>query len=101
MKRLPLCSLDDHTPIRNRLVYVEWVDARGGSPNWTDLGELSKSKLCLCVSVGILVTCTRDLIVVVPHMSEDSNTGFGEIVIPRGWISRIWDLRVSTEKSPR
>lgn len=75
-----------------RLVLVEWVDAYGGGRyGWRPLDSMA-DKPAPCTSVGYLLRHTKEEIVIVPHLQEET-WGDGEIAIPTGWVKRIVDLR--------
>lgn len=97
MKKLLPCTLLDDIPIKDRLVYVEWADARGGTTAWTPLEALAESQVSPTISVGLLATCTDERLVLIPHLSQDTDTGFGEVVIPRGMVRRIWQINIGPE----
>jgi len=62
-------------PIKNqgyRLVYVEWEDSYGCSPDWEDLENCSPV-LTVCRSVGWLIHDDEKVKVVVPHLNENDH----------------------------
>lgn len=79
--------------IRDRLVYVEWVDARGVTTDWVPIEELTSGTPCICISVGLLLADEPDRVIILPHFGIDPNSGCGEMVIPRSQIRRLWGLR--------
>jgi hypothetical protein len=83
--------------IKDRLVYIEWCDARGVTTEWTDLEELEKADTCTCISIGLLLVDSPELIVVLPHFGTDPHNGCGEMVIPRTQVRRMWRLKVGEE----
>ena len=85
-------------PVRDRLVYVEWEDARGVTSEWTDVQTLAQADTCVCVSIGILLAKDRQRLVILPHyMGDDPYGGCGEMVIPRSQVRRMWALRIGRE----
>lgn len=96
MKKRPLKEL----PIKDRLVYVEWEDARGVTQEWTDVEELEKCETCTCISIGLLLVNDNKRVVVLPHLGLDPVNGCGEMTIPRGQVRRMWFLKVGPEAKP-
>jgi hypothetical protein len=77
-----------------RLVYVEWLDSYGCSPEWERLSGCSPH-LLTCKSVGWLLHDGDDCKVLVPHVSlprdSDSAQGCGDMTIPTRAIVRMSD----------
>jgi len=69
-----------------KLLLIDWIDAVGGSPDWTPLTDLKKQTLPLIQSVGWLLSETPAHITLCPHMDRDM--GFGEITIPKTQIKK-------------
>ena len=86
--------------IKDRLVYIEWLDARGVSTEWIDLDELAKAEVCVCISVGILLADRPEEVIVLPHFGTDPANGCGEMVIPRSQVRRMWSLKIGREVKP-
>jgi hypothetical protein len=80
------------------LVYVEWVDSFGCSPNWTEIGDCKPEPL-VCKSVGYLCHDGEDYKVVVPHITCEGHNqtlrqGCGDMAIPTKAIVKIVALAV-------
>ena len=70
-----------------KLVYVEWFDSYGCSPEWVPLARVKAPSL-ICTSVGWVHLETEEMIVVVPHVTEDGHdsatySGCGDMSIPK------------------
>ena len=90
-----------------RLVQVEWVDSYGAGQSWQEMDEL-EPKLLVVKSAGWLVHESKDLIVLVPHISERLSVsvpsqGCGEMTIPKSAIKSIVSLsrRIRTKREKR
>ena len=86
--------------IKDRLVYVEWNDARGITQDWTDVDDLAEGDTCICISIGILLVDTPGHIIILPHFGTDPPNGCGEMVIPRPQVLRMWTLKIGRELKP-
>lgn len=82
----------------NQLVYVKWVDAEGGLPDWTHIDEIVESpdEQMIVHTVGWLVAKGESKIVIVPHWytqsEEDGVYGCGNMDIPRCSILEVIPL---------
>lgn len=78
-----------------RLVFVEWVDSFGCSPNWESLTDAAPH-LLTCKSVGWLLHDNEDAKVLVPHVTAPNEhctpQGCGDMTIPTRAIVRLVDL---------
>ena len=83
--------------MRDRLVFVEWVDSVQGD-GWEPLKEVSTDDLRFH-SVGWLVLETEDRCVLVPHISADKKQGCGIMTIPTRAIISMRDLTLSPSKA--
>jgi len=82
----------------SKLVLIEWVDAHSGR-GWQPIERIAQANEPLyCLSVGWLVSETRDCKVLVPHLGGDKNgrvilLGCGDLTIPTSSIVRMNILR--------
>jgi hypothetical protein len=77
-----------------RLVLVEWLDSYGCSPNWQPLGSV-KAEPMVCKSVGWLLHEDDRYKVIVPHISEGTEQGCGDMTIPTAAIVSMRELAVA------
>ena len=83
-----------------KLVYIEWIDAHGVSPNWEYLNELVEDgpPVCIVRSVGWLIYDGKTNKVVVPHVIGSEGglkaQGCGDMTIPGVSIRRLVYLTV-------
>lgn len=80
------------------LVYVEWVDCYGCSPVWVNFNDLNIIPL-LCRSVGWIAKEDEEVVVIVPHITQEGHVGAefqgcGDMVIPRSAIRSIVKLTI-------
>jgi hypothetical protein len=78
-----------------KIVEVHWLDAHGGSRSgWRPLKDVASTEPVLAKTVGYLVTLSRKMVVVCPHVieSDGGTDGDGEIAIPRSWVKKIRSL---------
>lgn len=81
-----------------RLVYVEWVDSFGCSPSWQKL-DVETCEPMVCKSVGWLLHDGPSCKVIVPHLSEGTNEGCGDMTIPSAAVVRMSDLATPADVS--
>jgi len=74
-----------------RLVLVEWLDSYGCSANWQPLGSV-KAEPMVCKSVGWLLHEDERYKVIVPHISDGTDQGCGDMTIPTAAIVSMRDL---------
>jgi hypothetical protein len=74
-----------------RLVYVEWLDSFGCSSSWQKLAVEDYAPM-VCKSVGWLLHDGPTCKVVVPHVSDGTNEGCGDMTIPTAAIVALADL---------
>jgi hypothetical protein len=72
------------------LMLVEWVDASRLSDSWVDLSAVPAAYLHRCLTVGFLISDTKDGKILVPTIGDvehpsNSHT-YGGMLIPRGAI---------------
>jgi hypothetical protein len=84
------------------LVYIEWEDSYGCSPNWEDLKNCSAVPM-VCRSVGWLVHDDQKCKVIVPHLNEPDHPnadlqGCGDMTIPTSAILRMAQLTLPKRK---
>lgn len=89
-------------PDQFRLVYVEWQDSYGCSPDWEDLENCSPVPM-VCRSVSWLIHDNKKCKVVVPHLNEADHPnavlqGCGDMTIPTAAIVKMVDLQVKRNK---
>jgi hypothetical protein len=74
------------------LVYIEWVDSYGCSSSWSKVASCSPT-LLTCRSVGWLKYDGEDCKVIIPHISEESESieqqGCGDMTIPTRAIIKL------------
>lgn len=85
--------MEDNT----RLVLIEWRDAFGCSPSWTEVADIKPDALT-CKSVGWLAHEDADSLVIIPHLSapdhgHSEQQGCGDMTIPRVSVTRIVRLQ--------
>lgn len=84
-----------------KLVIVDWVDSHAGR-GWQDIPKIEASAQPLfCRSVGWILSKTKDVIVIVPHLSSDSIggqtlQGAGDMIIPMKAVLKITNLYTKT-----
>ena len=76
-----------------KLVCVEWVDAYGCSSHWEQIGYIQPLTM-KCFSVGWLVFEDKEMIIIVPHLSQSNHEtieqqGCGDMSIPRSAIKKM------------
>jgi hypothetical protein len=86
-----------------RLVYIEWEDSYGCSPDWEDLENCSPAPM-VCRSIGWLIHDDKKCKVVVPHLTQadhpNSNLqGCGDMTIPTSAIRKIADVKIADPKT--
>ena len=72
-----------------RIVKVDWIDSAEWS-GWRD--DCAEMKPCTCQTVGFLLRSNKNHIVIAGSHS-DGNSWISHIVIPRGAITAITDLK--------
>jgi len=83
-----------------KLVYVEWHDAHGVSPNWEYMNELVESGPAVCIvrTVGWMIHDSKVSKVIVPHVIGSEGglraQGCGEMTIPTRSIRRLVYLNI-------
>lgn len=82
-----------------RLVYVEWLDSFGCSASWQKLSAGSIEPM-LCKSVGWLLHDGPSCKVVVPHVSEGTDEGCGDMTIPNAAIVTLTEIKIPTKRVP-
>ncbi len=80
-----------------RLVYIEWEDSYGCSPEWEHIKNCSPEPM-ICRSVGWLIHDDEKSKVVVPHLSQADHPngelqGCGDMTIPTSAIRKIVDIK--------
>ena len=89
-----------------RLVYIEWEDSYGCSPDWEDLENCQPVPM-VCRSVGWLIHDDEKCKVVVPHMNEPDHPnafkrqGCGDMTIPTAAVVKVVDLKVPERKKKK
>lgn len=74
-----------------RLVLVEWLDSYGCSSDWQSLDNVSV-QVMTCRSVGWLLHEDDRYKVIVPHISDATRQGCGDMTIPSASIVSLRDL---------
>lgn len=105
--RRPRRSRSISRPRRSRsnpiLVYIEWLDSFGCSPEWQPL-DGCKPRALICKSVGWLISDGHDCKLVVPHLTTPHASakpqGCGDMTIPTKAIIRMVELKEPRRKSP-
>ena len=80
------------------LVYIEWVDSYGCSPDWTPIEPVEIAPLH-CQSVGWLLHDGDECKTIVPHLSQEHHPGTiqqgcGDMTIPATAITKIVPLTI-------
>lgn len=75
-----------------KLVLIEWIDSYSVYEQWDFIKDLSEPEIIKCKSVGFVVRETNELILIIPHISGDSEAGKGGICISRISIIKITEL---------
>jgi len=89
-------------PKKLKVVRVDWLDAFGGViKGWDDIDVLTKGKPIKAVTFGVLLSKTKEKVVVCPHLAGDAKeidldtaAGDGAISIPAKWIVKITNLGI-------
>ena len=81
-----------------KLVYVAWVDSHSGR-GWNDLENIAaKAEFLHCRSVGWLISETKEVMVIVPHLTSGDGDiivqGCGDITIPKCAIRKVKVIKV-------
>ena len=74
-----------------KLVLIEWMDSHSGR-GWQDRDRIeSAAQPLYCKSVGWLLKETKDVAVIVPHISgrDSMIQGCGDLVIPKRAIVKM------------
>jgi hypothetical protein len=81
------------------LVLCEWEDSYGCSPTWEVIEADKKPHGMMCKSVGWLIRKSKRWIVIVPHLSENTEIsekqGCGDMTIPTAAIVRLKSLHAN------
>lgn len=83
--------------IKYKLVAVEWVDSYGCGAEWEEMPVRAPSAHH-CYSVGWMTAKTKDVVVIVPHISPENaeiggnEQGCGDMTIPRCAVRKIVNL---------
>jgi hypothetical protein len=76
-----------------QLVLCEWMDSHGCSPTWQTAEPDIEPRLMTCKSVGWMLRKSRQCIVIVPHLSTNTDIaeqqGCGDMTIPTTAIIRL------------
>ena len=88
-----------------RLVYIEWQDSYGCSPDWENLEDCSAVPM-VCRSVGWLVHDDEKCKVVVPHLNEANHPnavlqGCGDMTIPTVAVVTMVDLKKMKQRKKK
>lgn len=80
-------------PSKYDLVYIEWVDAYGCADQWEAVNSI-QHMIMKCSSVGWLVYQDKDMIIIVPHLSQHDHKKIeqqscGDMSIPRSAIKKM------------
>ena len=76
-----------------RLVRVDWFDARSLESGWKSLEKAKAMELEQCVSVGFVVNENKLSITLVSSLTEKEGLCDGEVIIPKGWVATIQELK--------
>lgn len=92
--------MSSSTSIR-KLAYVEWVDCFGCSSVWVDLDEINREPV-ICKSVGWILLDNDDVLVIVPHFTQENHSGArfqgcGDMTIPKSAIRNVSVLTIPTK----
>lgn len=76
---------------------VVWKDAQGGANmGWRDIEELKAGTVATAVSIGVMLVCDEEKLILCPHYLPDAagnpEQGDAEIVIPRQWVHKMEKL---------
>ena len=84
--------------MKAKLVFIEWEDSYGCSSNWQEINPEGEPEIMLCHSVGWIIRKTRKCVVVVPHLSQNTEIakqqGCGDMTIPTACIVRMIPLHI-------
>ena len=88
------------------LVYIEWVDSFGCSPDWAEIVPDMKPELLVCKSVGWLFYDGPDCKVIVPHITSEGHSqtaqqGCGDMTIPSKAVLKIVPLEINNTEGGR
>ena len=79
-----------------RLALVEWGDTRFITCGWFSKDDAFNCDIARCVSIGCIKETSKGDYIMMPNVS-DSDTVSECIVIPKGCIKRIRQLKVTNE----
>ena len=80
-----------------KLVKVEWLDAMSDDNTWQELEELTKQVLRPVSCVGLILTETKDNIILISSFDEDSQCGGGGCTIPKSCVLSCVQLKENLE----
>lgn len=75
-----------------KLEFILWRDARGVGSEWFDIEE-TEPCIAICKSVGWVGKETKEFIQVIPHVTDRTPTGCGDMTIPKQAIVKRVVLR--------
>lgn len=78
--------------VTKKLVLIQWDDPCICSAHWKPLDDKEEPEAIHCMSVGWLLKDGKKTKVVVPHVAQDGDQGFGDMTLPVGCIRRIVEL---------
>jgi len=75
-----------------KLVLIDWVDSYSVYEQWDFIKHIKEPEIVKCKSVGFLIKDTEESILILPHISGESEAGMGGICIPKVSITKITEL---------
>jgi len=89
--------------LTRELFFIEWEDSYGCSSTWQDIDPNGRPQVMTCHSVGWVIRQTKRCVVIVPHMSANTDVaeqqGCGDMTIPTACILRMVPLAVPIASS--
>ena len=71
-----------------KIVKVDWVDICSGTVHWSHLEDVEASPL-ICVSVGMVVKETDDIICIAQNYSLDENLVSDTMTFPKAIVTKV------------
>lgn len=78
-------------PIKDKVVYVEWIDSTGGGSAWELRRDLDDFEPLQCKSVGLVLEETSEYLTLA--MSTTEFSVMGALTIPKVVITKVKTLR--------
>ncbi len=77
-----------------KLIYIEWQDARGASPEWREIDIAREDGMCICKSIGWVIRENDKFIQLAPHFGQDPEQVCGDMTIPKSAIIKKLEVNI-------